>query len=176
MKKAILIIAAIVAPLLAGAQASAVNKLFDKYNGKEGYTTVVVTHAMFDLFETLSTDASDADFKDITSKLNSIKILSRDDDSKPTAGADFYKEMVRAFPQADYQELMTINDGGEEVKFLIHKNGDAIVELVMVAGGSDPCLIALDGAINLKQVSKLSKSMNLKGFEHLSEVPAKASK
>jgi len=166
----------IAGPLIAVAQSAPVSKIFDKYNGKEGYTTVIVTKAMFDLFETVSSDASDKDFKDITSKLNSIRILAVDSEAIAGKGNEFYREMMRLFPSSEYDELMTINDGGEEIKFLIRKKGEEIVELVMVAGGSDPCLIDLDGNINLKQVSKLSKSMNLKGFDHLNNVPAKTGK
>ena len=176
MKKAILIFLTIITPLLTIAQSGAINKIFDKYSGKEGYTSVIVTKAMFDLFEAVSNDASDKDFKDITSKLNSIKILTRDSEGKTNAGNDFYKEMIRSFTSPEYQDLMTINDGGEEVKFMIRKKADEIIELIMVVGGSDPCLIALDGDINLKQVSKLSKSMNLKGFEHLNNVSGKTGK
>ena len=176
MKKALLIFLIIATPLLTVAQSSPVNRIFDKYSGKEGYTSVVVTKAMFDLFQTVSNDGSDKDFKDITARLNSIKILTMETKDNANTGNEFYKEMIRAFAMPDYQDLMTVNDAGEEVKFLIRKKGDEIVELVMVVGGTDPCLIAMDGDINLKQVSKLSKSMNIKGFDHLNNVSAKTGK
>src|ERR1022692_2165589 len=132
MKKTILIILTIIIPLIAGAQSSPADKIFDTYSGKTGYTSVYVTRAMFELFETISNDNDDKDFKDITSKLNSIKILSMD----TNPGNSFYKEMVRSLSLPEYEDLMIINDEGQEIKFIIRKKGDKITELIMIVGGS----------------------------------------
>lgn len=174
MKKAILIMMAVIIPLLSSAQTSPLQAIFDKYSGREDYTSVYVTRAMFELFESIANDKEDKEFKEITSKLTSIKILSFEPKTKANPGNGFYKEMVRTLTAPYYEELMIINDGGEEIKFVIRKSGDKISELIMILGGSDACLIALEGDIYLKQVAKLSKSMNLKGFEHLNNVSTKS--
>jgi len=166
MKKIISILLVVAFPFLASAQSSALDKIFEKYSGKDGFTTVTLTKAMFDVFSALSTNG-DKDLKDITDNLNSIRILSQDGKNNANEGNAFYKEVTRDLFLPDYFELMSINDGAQPVKFLTRKNGDKIAELVMIVGGADACLIALDGEIDLKQVAKLSKSLNLKGFSHL---------
>jgi hypothetical protein len=169
MKQTIFMLLVIAAPVFVTAQSSPLEKIFDMYSGKEGYTIVTINHSMFDMFSAVAADKQDKDFKDITSKLNSIRILSVDTKPNMNAGNDFYREMVRLLTVPGYEELMAINDGGEQVKFVVRKNADRIYELVMIVGGHDPCLIAMDGDIDLKQVSKLSKSMNIKGLDHLKD-------
>jgi Domain of unknown function (DUF4252) len=160
-------------PLAAHAQSGPIDALFSKYNGREGYTTVMVSRSMFELFSTMADDKDDKEFKDITKRLSGIRIISCDCKAGTSASQDFYKEMARAVSATQYQDLMDINDGGEQVKFVIRKQGDRISELVMVAGGGDACLISLQGDIDLKQMSRLSKSMNIKGMEHLNSVGQK---
>ncbi len=160
-------------PLLLRAQSGPVDVLFDKYNGKDGYTTVVLTKSMFELFSAMSDDKSDQDFKDITKRLTGIRILSCECKGGAKASLDFYRDVTRVVAAPQYQDLMVINDGGDQVKFVIRKQGDRISELVMMAAGSDACLISLQGDIDLKQVSKLSRSMNIKGMEHLNSVSQK---
>ena len=173
MKPTILLLLILAAPFYSVAQSSPLEKIFAKYSGREGYTIVTVSHTMFTMFSAVADDKNDKDFKDITGKLNSIRILSVDTKPGLNAGNDFYRELVRSLSAPVYEELMAINDGGEQVKFLVRKNGDRIYELVMITGGPDACLIAMDGDIDLKQVSKLSKSMNLKGLDHLKDVDKK---
>ena len=171
MKRILLVTISLCIAGLVHAQTSPIDRVFDKYNGTQGYTTVLVTKSMFELFSSMADDKEDKDFNEITSRLNSIKILSCE--CTTTTGAAFYKELCHAVATPMYQDLMLINDGGETVKFVIHKTGDRITELVMITGGTDACMISLSGDIDLKQVSKLSHSMNIKGLEHLSSVDQK---
>lgn len=47
-------------------------------------------------------------------------------------------------------------------------SGNGYDELIMVVGGKKSFFIlSLYGEIDLKKISKLSKSMNIKGMEHL---------
>jgi len=173
MKKIILSLMILACPLIMLAQNTRLDRLFDEYADKEGYTTVIITKSMFDLFASVANDKDDKDLKDITSRLDKIKILSCDCKSGAKATIDFYNEIICNMPKQDYEDLMIINDGHERVKFAIKKRGDKITELVMVVGGSDACVISLQGDIDLKQVAKLSKTMNIKGLEHLDNVGAK---
>ena len=60
-------------------QNSAVDKVFDKYSGKEGYTTVYISSFMFNMLNSLETDDPEFDeFKKATSGIKSIKILTQD--------------------------------------------------------------------------------------------------
>jgi len=60
-------------------QTSAVDKVFDKYSGKEGYTTVYISSFTFNMLNSLETDDPESDeFKKATAWIQSIKILTQD--------------------------------------------------------------------------------------------------
>ncbi|MCD4709429.1 MAG: DUF4252 domain-containing protein, partial [Bacteroidales bacterium] len=65
--------------LFATGQNTAVDKVFDKYSGKEGYTTVYISSFMFNLLSNIETDDPEYnEFKKATSGIKSIKILTQD--------------------------------------------------------------------------------------------------
>ena len=70
-------------------QKSAVDKVFDKYNGKEGYTTVYISSFMFNMLNSLETDDPEYnEFKKATAGINSIKILTQEGGDSEAFGAE----------------------------------------------------------------------------------------
>ena len=66
---------------------------------------------------------------------------------------------------------MTVKDKDNDMKFLIKEEAGVITELLMVIHGeTEFFLLSLIGDIDLKQISKLSKSMAIDGFEHLNKI------
>ncbi len=173
MKKASLIIL-LMLPVLAFSQKSPLNVLFDKYSGQEGYTSVHITKYMFQLFAEISDEKEDKEFKDVTSKLDAIKILTLSNDASESQRKSFKDELIKNLPKAVYKDLMIIKEGKKEITFKIKDDGGKISELVMFVDEKDEsALIYLDGDINLKSISKLSKSMKIDGFEHLDKIDEK---
>lgn len=171
MKKVIIIILVVLSPTILIAQNSKLNDFFEKYSGQEGYTSVYITKYMFELFAKISDEQEDKEFKELTSNLNSIKILTADSLMEVRNGGKFQKELMQILPKTNYKELMIIKEGKQDIRFLIREEKNKISELVMiVTGQGEPVLIFLEGDINLKNISKLSKSMKIKGFEHLEKV------
>lgn len=175
MKK-ILIIFICFLPVSSFAQESELNTFFEKYSGKEGYTSVQITEYMFNLFRKIDAgnEEEDNEFKDVVSKLTSIKILTVDSAMDARMDQKFSKELRAALPKKIYKNLMIVKDGNETITFLIKEKGAKISEFVMtVDGPNSSVLIFLEGDISLNQISKLSKSMNINGFKHLDKVKDK---
>lgn len=150
------------------AQNSAVDKLFEKYSGKEGYTSILISKYMFSLFSDVNPD--NKEFNDLVGKLNSIKILSSDSTNK-NEGINFYKEIMSELSIKDYKELMVVKEKNQETKFLVKEANGNIVELLLVVGGkTNNTLICIQGDINLKNIAKLSKSMKIDGLENLEKI------
>lgn len=170
MRKIVLNVFVLLFPLITLAQKSPVDELFDKYSGKEGFTSVYITSYMFSMFSNLETD--DPEFDALVKNLKGIKILATDDSYN--GNANFYKEIIDKLPMSVYKELMVIKEKDQDVKFLINENNGKIVELLLIAGGKDEnALISIQGNIDLKTISKLSKSMQIDGLEHLKEIDKK---
>ena len=175
MKKLLLIFALILPAFILQAQNSALDKLFEKYSGAEGFTTVYISKAMFEMFADLDTTPKDRDeMQQTIGKLSGIRILAVEDPEKIPAGFNLYNEVMNATKNFKYEELMVVKDEGSNVKFLIQKKGVKISELLLIVGGKDNNVaISIQGDIDLKSISKLSKVMNIEGMNQLDNIDKK---
>lgn len=158
---------------------SPADALFDKYSGMDGYTSVYITQHMFSLFANIETEEDEEGFIDLVKGLKCIKIISVDEENAPELNAqvNFYDEIMKNFPKGKYEELMVIKKKDQDIKFLIYKKDNKINELLMIIGGKeDNALISIQGDIDLKTISKLSKSINIEGMENLEEIEEKDNK
>lgn len=176
MKKLILTILAI--QLLAfgvQAQESAITSLFEKYQDDERFTKVSVSSRMFQLFTDI--DPDDPDTKELTeamSKLKGLKILAGDSIS---GGEKIYREARSNVQKGNFEELMSVRDGDQDVLFMISENGDIITEMLMLVGGEKQFVaMSLYGEIDLKTISKLSKGMKINGMKYLENIDEKKGK
>lgn len=166
MKK-IIFIALVLFSFTANAQNSAVDNLFDKYSDRDGFTTVSISKGMFSLFA--SENESKDEFNRAVKGLESIQILSPDS-TIAKGSLNFYKEIIKNLPITQYEELMSVKEKDQVFKMLIRKKGSIISEFLMIGGGNTNILICITGNINLKSISKLSKSMNIEGMENIDKV------
>jgi len=166
MKRIIILVVAIMGPAVVLAQNDVITKLFDQYYDDPNFTKVSVSNKMFELFTHVEPgDEDEKEILDAVSKLEGLKILIADSvaDSR-----SMYDDAVQKIGRKDYEELMTVKDAQEDVKFMIKEKNGVIDELVLVVGGHKSFFImSLFGEINLKTISKLSKSMKVKGIEYL---------
>lgn len=169
--KNIFLSAFLLVSILVNAQQSPANELFETHSGQEGYTSVYITKYMFELFAKITNEEDQKEFTDITSKLESIKILTIDSALNVKEDFAFDQEITTLIKSNNYKELMIVKEGKETIKFLINEKNDKISEFLMsVIGDGNSVLIFLQGDINLKQISKLSKTMNVSGFKHLDKI------
>lgn len=152
---------------LVNAQNRAVDQLFEKYGGKDGFTTVVISRKMFEL--AAKVEAEDDDAMDVISKLKSVRILAMDECEKPE-GVNFYDEVMELLNEEEYEELMVVKEKDQDVKILIKEADGIITELLLIVGGEDNALISLVGEIDLKNVHELSKSIHSEHMVHLKDL------
>lgn len=152
-------------------QTNSIDKLFNKYSDREGFTTVVISQYMFDMFKDVQTD--DKDFDNLIKGLKSIRIIAVDDPKQIPANTNFYKEIIKELPVSEYKELMAIKEKGQDVKFLVKEFQGKIIELLLISGGKDNAFICIQGNIDLKSIAKLSKSLNIQGMKPLEKMDRK---
>lgn len=148
------------------AQGDAISKFFNKYAADESFTQVTVSGKMFSLFTSMEAEtAEDREILDAISKLKGLRILAKDDTGEARA---LYKEAFSLIPTADYEELMSVRDDNKDMKFMIRENGNKISELLMVMGGPNEFMVlSLFGDIDLKQISRIGRKMNVSGLDKL---------
>ncbi len=173
MKKVLFLTCFMVLSAALLAQNKAVDQLFDKYAGQEGYTTVYISKYMFQLFQNLEGIEDDdlEEMQQVFGKLDGIKILTVEDEHKVGKGVNFYDEIMKDLDRDDYEELMVVKDSESDVVFLAKEDHGVIVELLLIVGGdSDNALIAITGEIDLSTIGKISHSMGIEGMEKLEDI------
>jgi len=148
---------------------SAVDKIFNKYAGKDGYTTVVINSFMFKFLSKIETnDPEYESFKNATSGIESIRILTQDGGNS----AGFGKELLNILPRKEYEELMVVKEATEEVVFLIKEEGGKVREFLLIVSSQDDddALIVITGNIDLESIASLASGLDLPGMENLQDL------
>ncbi len=160
-----LMLAALSASLCA--QKSPVDDLFDRYNGKEGFTSVYISSKMFSLLARI--DSDDEEFRNLVTRIKGIRILSLDS-TAVVRGINFASELMPGLRRNGYEELMTVKEQSGEVFFMIREVGGRIAELVMITGGGGTSVVSIQGDLDLKTIASLSGSMGIDELEELEKV------
>lgn len=177
LKRMIALVFVLAIPALIMAQ-SPMDDVFAKYNGQKGFTTVKINKEMFQLFSEIevNTDGENSKeleaMKELTEQLDGIRVLSfepNDDYDGPMV--NLYDE-VMANVSKSYVELMSVKDGEDDVKFFILKKGKKVKELLLLVNESDgeSVAISITGLLDMKNISKIAQTMNMKGMEKLDQL------
>jgi hypothetical protein len=150
------------------AQSNSIDKYFEQYQDDERFTRVSISSRMFGLFSNFDReDEAEQEVVETISKLKGLKILAADSISDAKT---IYRAAIKK-PSVDMEELMTVENANQEMRFFISEADGIITELLMISYDDDSVmLMSLVGDIDLKQISKLSNKMNIEGFEHLENV------
>lgn len=169
MKKSMIIAAMVMMAVAAQAQSDAIAKFFSKYQNDENFSQVNISGKMFSMMANL--DGNTPEEKAMISaisKIKGLKILKRDE---TRLSRDLYKEAMAMIPAGEFEELMTIRDKDKDMKFYTKESGGKISELVMVMGGNDEFLLmTLFGEIDLKEMGKIGRSVNIDGLQNLDKI------
>lgn len=145
------------------AQKNPVDRLFDKYGGKDGFTTVYISGKMFSLISDIQDE--DDELKESMSNIESIKILTTEDDSLVNPEINFYNGVIKDLEVDEYEEFMIVKEKNQDVKFLVKEENGKIVELLLLVGGKgNNAMISIRGLIDLESISQISKSINEQGI------------
>ena len=173
MKKLMLILVMLAGYGVSMAQGDAISKFFAKYQNDDSFSQVTVSSKMFSLFTNMEIEtAEDKEVVEAISKIKGLRILAKEDARN---ARELYKEAFALIPVKDYEELMTVRDKDQDMKFLIKDDGKGkISELIMVMGGTtDFMVMTLYGEIDLKQVSRIGKRMDIDGLDKLENIDKK---
>ena len=104
--------------------------------------------------------------EDLLSKLDGIRILTTEE--TPLV---YYKEVLSTLQLNEYELLMQVRDQDENIRFLVKDDGPVVSELLLLVGGKNEfVLMSFAGEIDIKEISKLGKTLNIEGAEHLEEL------
>jgi len=164
IKKIIILIALVIVPFVSNAQSQ-----FDKFEDMEGVSSVIVSQKAFELMTKIGAE-SDDEYLNLIMNLKSLKVFATESAS---VAAQMASEVNKYLKTANLEELMRVNDDGNNVKIYIKEgsSSDYVKELFMFVKSNDgqTVIVSLTGNIDLKQISKLTEKLNIPGGEHLNK-------
>ncbi len=161
--------AAFLISVQAFSQSDAIGKFFSQYENDDNFTVVSISPKMFKMLSKINWDDVSADVKQTVSQITSLRLLETEKNAQ-----QIYKDAARKLNLASYEELMTVRDEGDNVKFLVKENNNTISELLMLVGsGDDFVLMSITGNIDLDKIAKLGETLNIQDMDKLKNIKKK---
>lgn len=151
MKKLILLFLLTITGTLAYAQRS-IDALFEKYAGKEGFTTFNITGDLLKLAECLGDEDHDTS---IPANITEIRILAQD--KKHMIVENFYNAVIKDLDLNNYDEFMRVKKYDQDLRMLVRSEGSRFKEFLLIAGGEDNAVIQIKGNMTYAEAKKFSK-------------------
>ncbi|MFV5695152.1 DUF4252 domain-containing protein [Flavobacterium sp. LB3P122] len=145
---------------------------FDKFDGQDDVTSIIVNKKMFDLMSKVKVDASDREtqqYLSLIKKLENLKVFTT---KSARAEGEMKVAADKYIKTAGLEELMRVNDSGKNIKILVKSGAkdSQIRELLMFIEGAkndDTVLMSLTGDFDLSEISILTDKMRIPGGDDL---------
>lgn len=136
---------------------------FQKKHEKEAEFSIVnITPKMFEMISMMSDDNDDE--AGFIKNLTGLKLIS----SKKTPDK-YFQDATKMLLASDHEELMSVIDKEDNIHMYVKEKKKGVISslIIAIAEPAEFTLIGITGDIDLKQISKLSKTLNI---EHLEKV------
>lgn len=145
---------------------------FDKFDGQDDVTSVIVNKKMFEMMSKVKVDVSDKEMQQyhrLIKKLDNLKVFTT---KSARVEAEMKATAERYMKTANLEELMRVNDNGRSIKILVKSGAKdtQIRELLMFIDGGkgeDSVLMSLTGDFDLNEISVLTDKMRFPGGDDL---------
>ncbi len=145
---------------------------FDKFDGQDDVTSIIVNKKMFELMSKVKMDATDKQaqqYLNLIKKLDNLKVFT----TKSTRVENEMKTTTEKYIKSSgLEELMRVNENGRNIKILVKSgsNDSQVRELLMFIEGDknqDTILMSLTGDFDLNEISVLTDKMRIPGGDDL---------
>lgn len=154
MKKLLLVAVLAISFQLVYGQKS-IDALFDKYAGKDGFTTVQINGNLLKLVRFFDNEKSNDE--NLPAGLTQIRILSQED--KTINPGNFYDMVIKDIDLQNYEEFMRVKDSDQDLRMLVRTEGNRFKEFLLIAGGEDNAIIQIKGDLTLNDAKKMSEDV-----------------
>lgn len=138
-----------------------VQELINQYKGHDDVDVISISGSMFK-FGSNFIDEDDKDAKaakDIANQIDEMNIITTDSSERGNELSEVIQKLIRT---KNYEEMMTVDSEGEEVKFYGKIENNIIKEFfILVEENRETTLISMSGNIDPKQVSEVMKKAEI---------------
>ncbi len=153
--------------------------IFDKFDGQDNVTSIIVNNKMFDLMSKIKVEGSDKEtqqYMNLLKKLDNLKVFMTNSNK---VAADMKLSSDSFLKTSKLDELMRVTDNGRNVKIFVKAGASdsQIKELFMFIEGSgkenQTVIMSLTGDFDLNELSALTNKMHLPGGDVLKKAAKK---
>lgn len=153
--------------------------IFDKFDGQDNVTSIIVNNKMFDLMSKIKVEGSDKEtqqYMNLLKKLDNLKVFMTNSNK---VAADMKLSSDSFLKTSKLDELMRVTDNGRNVKIFVKSGAtdSQIKELFMFIEGSgkenQTVIMSLTGDFDLNELSSLTNKMHLPGGDVLKKAAKK---
>ena len=168
MRKSIVVFVIMLLPTFFFGQAA-----FDKFDGQDDVTSVIVNKKMFQMMGSVKMDNKDKEtqqYLNLIKKLDNLKVFTT---NSTRVTAEMKATSEKYMKSAGLEELMRVNDNGKNIKISVRSGAkdSQIKELLMFMEGSskgnETVLMSLTGDFDLNEISVLTDKMRIPGGDEL---------
>jgi hypothetical protein len=151
MKRFLVFIVLTITATLAYSQKS-IDDLFERYAGKDGFTTVTINGNLLKLAHCLG---DNDDEKSFPANITEIRVLAQEDKSMNVE--NFYNLVINDIDLKNYDEFMRVKKSDQDLRMLVRSEGNKFKEFLLIAGGTDNALIQIKGSMTYEDAKKFSR-------------------
>jgi hypothetical protein len=151
MKKLLALIVLTVTATLVYGQKS-IDDLFEKYAGRDGFTTVTINGNLLKLAHCLG---DNDDENSLPASITEIRVLAQED--KGMKVDNFYNLVINDINLKNYDEFMRVKKSDQDLRMLVRSEGNKFKEFLLIAGGEDNALIQIKGNMTYAEAKKFAK-------------------
>lgn len=151
MRKLFLVVMLTVGGITVFGQKS-IDALFEKYAGKDGFTTVTINGSLLNF-----AGCVDKSVSDLPADITEIRILSQEDKSLNVG--NFYDLVIQDIDLNLYEEFMRVKESDQEMRMLVRMEGKNFKEFLLIVGGNDNSIIQIKGNMNMDEARKFSEGV-----------------
>lgn len=131
-----------------------IDHLFEKYAGKEGFTTVTISGNLLKLFDCVGGDDKE---NSLPEKITEIRVLAQED--KEIIIDNFYDLVLKDIDLKKYDEFMRVKKTDNDLRMLVRSEGNHFREFLIISGGTSNAVVQIKGDLSFKEARKMSREV-----------------
>lgn len=161
MKRLLVFIALTITCTIGYGQKS-IDDLFDRYAGKDGFTTVTINGSLLKLASCFGDHNDD---NSVPADITQIRILSQENTNMTVE--NFYKLVIKDIDLNNYEEFMRIKESDQDLRMLVRTEGKEFKEFLLISGGKDNAIIQIKGHMTFEDAKKFSDDAKKDQDKHI---------
>jgi hypothetical protein len=145
-----IIVLTITATILYGQKS--IDDLFEKYAGKDGFTTVTIGGNLLKLGHWFGDNDED---DSLPANITEIRILAQEKDHMKVE--NFYNYVISDIDLKSYDEFMRVKNSDQDMRMLVRTSGNKFKEFLLIAGGEDNAVIQIKGNMTFEEAKRFSR-------------------